>query len=604
MPGYQLIARLRRARLSQPRQGRQLAGLLRLFGWRLLPLLAGVLLRQLAAADDLQLSKLPPVDTPAQSAADTPAAVADGQPPSPVPGSQLDASAGETSAQSLGAPAAPASTAAAPSAATVWSHVPPLRPVPRMGWFTVPPNGPGYYSFADLWHQRWRDRPPPMPFPPVSSDSISFFAANYHFLDDIPLDDRELFDRLKRRHPNSDWMWSLGGEERVRGVLETDARLTAVNDDFVLTRSRLYCDVWYSDVLRVYAEMEDSRSTHQSLPPLTTDVNPADLLNLFADVKVWQIDGSPVYVRGGRQELYYGSQRLISTSDWSNVRRTFSGVKGYYRSDKLDVDAFWAQPMEVLPDQFDHPDPLQQFVGLWANYRPRAGQQIDLYYLLLDNTHQTFTGSGGAVGGYCVDTFGARYAGDYQNVLWDFEGMLQCGSWVNQRIAADAYAVGAGYRWSKLRWDPHWWVYYEVASGDQSPGSGDTHGTFNELFAWGHYYFGYLDLVGRQNIRDLNTQISCYPAPWITTLAQFHVFRLDSARDALYNASGTAIRQDISGAAGTDVGDEIDFTVNFHLARRHELFVGYSKLFAGSFIRNTGPAVSPELSYVSYSFKW
>lgn len=164
--------------------------------------------------------------------------------------------------------------------------------------------------------------------------------------------------------------------------------------------------------------------------------------------------------------------------------------------------------------------------------------------------------------------------------------------------------AGAGYRFSKLRWDPHWWVYYEVASGDQSPGSGDTHGTFNQLFAWGHYYFGYLDLVGRQNIRDLNTQISFFPAPWITTVTQFHVFRLDSARDALYNASGTAIRQDASGAAGTDVGDEIDFAVNFHLARRHELFVGYSKLFAGSFIRATGPAVSPELTYVSYSFKW
>jgi hypothetical protein len=32
--------------------------------------------------------------------------------------------------------------------------------------------------------------------------------------------------------------------------------------------------------------------------------------------------------------------------------------------------------------------------------------------------------------------------------------------------------------------------------------------------------------------------------------------------------------------------------------------VGYSKLFAGDFIRATGPAVSPELLYVMYNFRW
>jgi hypothetical protein len=42
-------------------------------------------------------------------------------------------------------------------------------------------------------------------------------------------------------------------------------------------------------------------------------------------VKVATFKEAPAYVRVGRQELLYGSQRLISTLDWANTRRTFQG---------------------------------------------------------------------------------------------------------------------------------------------------------------------------------------------------------------------------------------------------------------------------------------
>lgn len=478
-----------------------------------------------------------------------------------------------------------------------------IQPLPRIGWFIISPTEPGYYSFRDFLHGRYRDEPPPVPYPPVASNPIPFFDANYSFLDDVPTAERDLFDRMKHRHPTDDWMWSTGGEERVRTMHEINSRLTTTKNDYVLTRSRVYLDVWYQDRIRVYAELQDSQSSSQALPPLKTDIDHADLLNLFANVKLAEVGEGVAYARGGRQELNYGSQRLVSSSDFPNTRRTFSGAKGFWRGENFDLDAFWVEPVQILPDQFDHPDHLQQFVGAWGNYRPKQGQQIDLYYLMLNNQNATFAGANGAMGGYAVNTFGSRYAGDWQNFTWDFEGMYQFGSWVNQRTSAAASATGVGYHFANLPWNPQWWVYYEWASGTQNP-NGSVHQTFNQLFPWGHAYFGYLDLVGRQNIRDLNTQLTFYPAKWVTTLVQFHMFRLDNARDALYNASGTVIRDDPTGTAGRDVGNEIDFTVNFHLARHHEFFVGYSKLFAGTFIQRTGPGGSPEVTYVQYSFKW
>ena len=55
----------------------------------------------------------------------------------------------------------------------------------------------------------------------------------------------------------------------------------------------------------------------------------------------------------------------------------------------------------------------------------------------------------------------------------------------------------------------------------------------------------------------------------------------------------------------TDVGQELDLIGNFQLDRHNSVLVGWSKLFSGDFLRQTGPkAVNPEMFYVQYSFRW
>jgi len=61
---------------------------------------------------------------------------------------------------------------------------------------------------------------------------------------------------------------------------------------------------------------------------------------------------------------------------------------------------------------------------LWTTYRPRKGQAVEMYYLDLDNRNPgAAVGRDGIVGFYNVSTLGARYSGDFQQFLWDFEGM-------------------------------------------------------------------------------------------------------------------------------------------------------------------------------------
>ena len=99
-----------------------------------------------------------------------------------------------------------------------------------------------------------------------------------------------------------------------------------------------------------------------------------------------------------------------------------------------------------------------------------------------------------------------------------------------------------------------------------------------------------MDLVARQNIRDLNFQLTGTPTKKLKLLAWFHIFQLDQAKDSLYNAQGLAIRTDPTGnKSGRNVGREIDTTVQYQITARTDVLFGYSHFFAGSFVKNTNP---------------
>jgi hypothetical protein len=453
------------------------------------------------------------------------------------------------------------------------------------------------------------------------------FDNDFRYLDREGGQPVDCLDLLKRMHfgdggcpwdecgrPNG-FMLSIGGEERIQFKNEiggANGRLNGLDNNYQLLRSRVYADLWYSDLVRVYVEYLDAQSFNQDLPPLAIDQDHSDLLNAFVDVKLGSIDDNPIYGRVGRQELLYGSQRLISPLDWANTLRTFEGAKVFYRSEKFDLDGFWVRPVLTYPGRFDSADYNRQFAGAWATYRPCEGQAIDAYYLYLDSDLPVaFGASKGGRLGYDVSTIGGRWSGDKHNVLWDFEGGYQFGMYSNRIVNAGFTSTGIGYAFRDLPWQPQFWAYYDYASGSPVRDSTAEFGTFNQLFPFGHYYFGYLDEIGRENIHDLNFQAAFYPTKWITGVVQYHVFRLDQARDALYGtATGyTTERFDPTGKAGTDVGDELDVTANFQLTRHSSILIGYSKLYSGDFIRLTGatPAArstNPEFLYLQYSFRW
>jgi hypothetical protein len=487
----------------------------------------------------------------------------------------------------------------------LFADTPPISIFPRLGFYPVVPTGPGYYSAWDFLTGEYRQKPPPFPWGRISLKPFPFYDTDFRYLD---APDNGYFmwsDFMKRRQIGDEWLFSTGGEFRDRYMNEIDSRLTETVNRYEQLRTIVYGSLYHGEDFGFFIQYLDAQHLGNELAPLPIDQDRSDLVDLYVDLKLLEWDDRPVYLRGGRQELSLGSQRLVSNLEWANTLRTFQGVRAFRQGEKLDLTAFWLQPIIPNPTYFDSPDERQNFTGAWATYRSKPGRFWDLYVLNLDNSNQVFPGEGGVVGGQNVTTLGTRIVGDIENTwLFDIEEMLQVGRYSNQQLQAAASTTGIGYNFKDVEMQPQIWAYYDFASGDAQPGVGGQFGTFNQLYPFGHYYLGYLDLVARQNIQDFNLQLVFYPTKWIYVLTQYHNFHLAQARSPLFGAGGGPIRVDPTGAAGTDVGDELDIMVNFHLTAHQDILVGFSKLYPGRFIRETGPDVSPELFYLQHQVRW
>ncbi len=468
----------------------------------------------------------------------------------------------------------------------------------------------------------------PKPKPAATAYKGVFYDNDFSYLNDSEDHDFYLGDALKQWKTTPHSVLDMGGEYRMRDQHEFRMRnygpggsnLRGLNDDFLLLRERLYVNWRYGERFRFYGETINATSSFQRDTPRNNEVNPWDALNLFAELKLFDGENGDVWFRGGRQELLYGAERLISPLDWANTRRTFDGFKMYWKGKDWTVDSFWTRPVLFgqhivdstgpttgsITHQFDHPDLGQQFMGSYATYKGLKDHTIDYFYLRYTENQAPNLQNPIFLKNFDANTIGSRLLGRRNSWLYEVEGGYQFGSYGGGVQSAGYYVLGGGYEFSQRDWKPTLWTYYDWASGNANP-AGPNHGTFIQMFPLSHKYFGYMDLVARQNIRDLNFQLTAMPTAKMKLLAWFHIFQLDQAKDSLYNAQGTPIRTDKTGAAGRNVGQELDLTLQYQFNPRADMLIGYSHFFGGSFIKATNPpgvSGNADFYYSQWSYKF
>ncbi|AAR34131.2 alginate export family protein [Geobacter sulfurreducens] len=382
---------------------------------------------------------------------------------------------------------------------------------------------------------------------------------------------------------------SLGGDARLRYEYFNNAnwgRGPQDNDGYLLQRYLVHADLRLTDAARLFAQLQSSLEEGRSGGPRPTDEDQLDLHQLFVDATPAVGDTRPLTVRVGRQELTFGSSRLVSVRESPNNRRSFDGVRIIGRVAGMRLDAFATRPVETKPHVFDNrSDDAQAFWGAYgvAPLPVLPGGSIDLYYLGLYRRGARFDQGRARETRHAGGTriWGAAGAWDY-----NAEFVFQWGSFGNGRIRAWTAASDTGYTLRNAPWQPRLGLRANIASGDSDP-TDRTLGTFNPFYPKGNY-FSEAGLMGPANLMNLHPEITVKPARNLSMRLDWDVIWRHSRHDGIYANSLSVVRSGTTGGSRS-VGSQLQCQVDWQVDRHLLLTANYSRFFAGPFIRESGP---------------
>jgi hypothetical protein len=395
------------------------------------------------------------------------------------------------------------------------------------------------------------------------------------------------------------WL-SLGGELRERYEYTHNP---AWGDDpqdkhgVWLQRYVLHADLhvtpYFRGFLQFYTALENGRAGS----PSTLDENELDVQQAFVDLRMPFGNDAALTLRPGRQELRYGSGRIIDVREGPNVRRKFDGGRAMLSAGGWQVDGLAVQPTVLQTGVFDDRiDDRQQLWGVYASGRPfGADQTLDLYYLGFRDE------SAGYDQGRADEhrhSLGVRLAGAKGGWDWDLEALYQFGSFGAGDIRAWTAASTGGYRFAQAHFQPRIGLSANIASGDRNPNDADLE-TFNPLFPRGSY-FSELALLGPRNFYDVHPSLTLELTDDISLVTDWNFFWRQSTKDGVYNPGGQLLRSG-AGSSARFVGHSPSVALEWR-ATQHLTFTGiYSHFFPGQFIEDTGPA--KEIDFIELTLK-
>jgi len=396
---------------------------------------------------------------------------------------------------------------------------------------------------------------------------------------------------------------SLGGDLRERFETyrnEFFRTKSSADNAYLLQRYLVHADYHPVEPLRIFAQLQSSLEDGRTAPPRPTDRDDVDVHQLFFDTAVKLGTERRLTLRVGRQEMSYGSERLVSVREGTNNRRAFDAVRVLFRQAAVSVDAFLASPVEVDHGAFD--DDIVQDLLFWGGYATAPfpwweGLSVDVYYLGLDNPQAVFSQGGGHEKRH---TLGVRLFGRLGR--WDInhEAMYQFGSFGSADISAWSLATDHGYTIDSLWGKPRLGLKAAIASGDDNADKSDLQ-TLNPLFPRGNY-FTEASLLGPQNFFDTHPCLRLQPSEaWLIDLGGDFYWR-ESRDDGIYTPGGSVIYQgnpDFGRFVGTDLSVMTSWQATAHL----NLSAAYTHFFAGRFIhQNDGKDVDYGAIWGSYRF--
>jgi hypothetical protein len=427
----------------------------------------------------------------------------------------------------------------------------------------------GFASIAHAQETSKQDKPPPY--------RLFRFDEDYRYLQD-PTKRSDVWDPIKYIPLGFDSIWylSLGGELRERFEFYSHPNMGLQGqgpNGYLLHRILLHADVHAGEYFRAFVQLGNHLAPWKDnpAPPYQDQL---DLQQAFVDLRLPFLSGAepdPI-LRLGRQEMAFGSQRLVAIRDAPNVRRNFDGARLSGTIEGVSVDAFVTRPVQQKDGVFNDPsDPRQAFWGLYttmpAGFVP--GAKLDAYYLGFENKQALYAAG---LGEEHRQTLGTRFFGSAGGWDWDWEALGQFGTFAQKEIRAWGFSTDTGYTFDPTGWKVRLSLKADIGSGDHNL-SGATLGTLNPLFPK-LAYFNQAAILGPSNVMDLQPTLSFSPARNLKLTVGYDFLWRETTADAVYTGVGAPVAG-TAGQPGRFTGSQFSVDLAWQLDRHIEIDLGY-----------------------------
>jgi hypothetical protein len=412
-------------------------------------------------------------------------------------------------------------------------------------------------------------------------------------------------------------------------------------DNIYGSRTRVSGDYVWKNRLRVFAEgqyanvfdLDSSASGAAGLYRANAHRAGANSVDGF-DVRQLFVEGridADNYLRVGRQDIKGASavkyqdgnwsylknkrlsQRLVGGVGWTNGERSYDGISARMEQDGHVLHLYVAEPTTGV-FEIDRAYKRQRdviFGGLdWAVERGTwlDNTELGAFFIGYSDDRDPNKVAAPFFGNIEVYTFGFSSLGVYpvgpgnlDVLLW---GAFQAGHYTDSVPYGAALATGTqrydqiagagiaefGYQLPDVWGKPWLRTGVNIASGDSDTSDGNRT-TFFNILPTNHLYYGYTDQLAFANLIDLMVQFKLSPMPKMGLELVFHQFWLWTQDDYRHFGSGAFAKRNLGfgrsvSNGSNNVGQEIDFVVNYKVNKHVNLKGGFAYLFGGGVFKS------------------
>jgi len=392
---------------------------------------------------------------------------------------------------------------------------------------------------------------------------------------------------------DGDIFLSLGGEIRERYEYSSNPVWGQDPQDqhgVFLQRYLLHADLHFTEHFRFFGQLKSALASGREGGPSPVDEDQMTVQQAFLDLNGAPWSGTRLALRSGRQEVRFGSGRIVDVREGPNLRRKFDGIRSFFECERWRVDGIAARPVGDEQGIFD--DDTNDSQALWGVYAVRkhtlfAKGGIDLYYLGFENDNAVYNQGAGKETRHSIGTrlWGKKING------WDYncEFLYQWGRFGNGDIMAWTAASEAGFTWHNAPLGPRVALNANIASGDRDPSDPDLQ-TFNPLYPRGNY-FSELGLLGPRNFFNVHPFLTINPLANVSITTDVNFYWRQRLEDGVYSPNGQLLRSS-EGSDARFVGSAVSLTTDWRINKYMTATAIHSHFFPGQFIRETGPADS------------